>query len=280
MPRTLGMTRVGRSEFRWGERTYVMGIVNVTPDSFSGDGLASDVRAAVGQARRFVDEGADIIDVGGESTRPGAQPVDVDEERRRVLPSIERIAAAVQAPVSVDTYKAQVAREAIAAGAAMINDVWGLKKDAGIAQAAAEADVPLVLMHNQETRDYVDLLPDIVRSLSASVQQALAAGVSWENVIVDPGIGFGKTKEHNLEVMRRLGELRVLGRPILLGTSRKSTIGLVLDLPPDQRLEGTAATVAIGIANGADIVRVHDVREMARVARMADAIVRFRPGEC
>jgi len=274
------MTRVGRSEFRWGERTYVMGIVNVTPDSFSGDGLAGDVRAAVGQARRFVDEGADVIDLGGESTRPGAQPVDVDEERRRVLPTIERIAAAVQAPVSVDTYKAQVAREAIAAGAAMINDVWGLKKDAGIAQAAAEADVPLVLMHNQETRDYVDLLPDIVRSLSASVQQALAAGVAWENVIVDPGIGFGKTKEHNLEVMRRLGELRVLGRPILLGTSRKSTIGLVLDLPPDQRLEGTAATVAIGIANGADIVRVHDVREMALVARMADAIVRFRPGEC
>ena len=275
MPRTLGVTRVGRSELRWGERTYIMGIVNVTPDSFSGDGLGGDVKAALEQARRFADEGADIIDVGGESTRPGAQPVDLEEERRRVLPSIERIAAAVSVPVSVDTYKAQIAREAIAAGAAMINDVWGLKKDARLAEAASAAGVPLVLMHNQETREYAGLLADIVRSLGKSVEQAKAAGVRWENIIVDPGIGFGKTKEHNLEVMRRLRELRVLGRPILLGASRKSTIGLVLDLPPGQRLEGTAATVAIGIANGADIVRVHEVREMARVARMADAIVRF-----
>ncbi|MBI2918144.1 MAG: dihydropteroate synthase [Chloroflexi bacterium] len=270
----LGVTRIGGREFCWGERTYVMGIINVTPDSFSGDGLGSDVEAALAQARRFVADGVDMIDVGGESTRPGHTPVAEDDELRRVIPVVERLARDVPVSISIDTYKSGVARRAVQAGASLINDVWGLKRDAGIARVAAEAHVPLVLMHNQEGTAYTDLVPEVVVSLRHSLEQAQAAGVPWEHLIVDPGIGFGKTVEHNLEVMRRLGELSSLGRPILLGTSRKSMIGLVLGLPVDQRVEGTAATVALGIAQGVDIVRVHDVREIVRVCRMSDAIVR------
>ena len=267
-------TRCGPLTFEWGSRTYVMGIVNVTPDSFSGDGLAHDASAALEQALRFQAEGADIIDVGGESTRPGHTPVEAEEEIGRVVPVIRRLASRLQVPVSVDTYKHEVAREAVAAGASMINDVWGLKRDPALAELAASEGVPIVLMHNQSGTTYADLLPDVLSSLRASMDVALGAGVPPENIILDPGVGFGKTAEHNLELLRRLSELTALGRPLLVGTSRKSTIGLVLDLPVEERLEGTAATVALAIANGADIVRVHDVKAMTRVARMSDAVVR------
>ena len=269
----IGVTRCGDMVFEWGRRTYVMGIVNVTPDSFSGDGL-SEVDAAIAQAHRFVAEGADIIDVGGESTRPGSDPVSADEELSRVLPVVERLAEELPVPVSVDTWKSRVAREAVAAGARMINDVWGLKREPELAMVAADAGVPLVITQNQREDRFRDFFPELIADLSRSVSRAREAGVSWNNIIIDPGVGFGKTADQNLEIVRRLSELRGLGRPILLGTSRKSFIGQVLDLPVDQRLEGTAASVAIGIANGADIVRVHDVEQMVRVARMSDAIIR------
>ena len=269
--------RWGNLGFAWGKRTYVMGIINVTPDSFSGDGLGHDVEAALEQALRFQDEGADIIDVGGESTRPGSTPVTVEEEKRRVIPVIRLLASRLDVPVSVDTYKREVAREALAAGAAVINDVWGLKRDPALADLAAREGAPIVLMHNQQGLDYSDLVPEVLASLRSSLRQALEAGVPSENVVLDPGLGFGKRPEHNLELLRRLAELKALGLPLLVGTSRKSTIGLVLDLPVEERLEGTAATVALAIANGADIVRVHDVKAMTRVARMSDAIVRGWP---
>ena len=272
----MGVTRCGSAEFEWGARTYVMGIVNVTPDSFSGDGLAGSVSEALVQARRFVDWGADILDVGGESTRPGSDPVDAGEEMRRVIPVIEALTSDLPVPVSVDTYRAEVAQKAIAAGAHMINDVWGLKKDPLMAEVAAQCGVPVVITQNQRGSSYRDLLPDLISDLKESIDMALKSGISFENIIIDPGIGFGKTAEQNLEIVRRLAELKVLKRPILLGTSRKSFIGYALNLPVDQRLEGTAATVAIGIANGADIVRVHDVKQMALVTRMSDAVV--RPG--
>ncbi len=288
--RSLGTMQIGPKTFVWGQRTYVMGIINVTPDSFSGDGLAGRVDAAVAQARRFVEEGADILDIGGESTRPGSEPVSDDEELRRVMPVLERLVGQVEVPISIDTYKARVAREALAAGADLVNDVWGLRMDPQMATVVAEHQVPVVIMHNrsrprnavQEERlgghyvgiEYRDLMADIVRELRYSVSVAVKAGIEWDKIIVDPGIGFGKTVEQNLEIVRRLGELKVLGRPILLGPSRKSFIGYTLELPPQKRQAGTAATVALGIANGADIVRVHDVREMVQVARMTDAIVR------
>ncbi|MCJ7522483.1 MAG: dihydropteroate synthase [Dehalococcoidia bacterium] len=269
----LGVTRCGNVEFRWGQRTYVMGVVNVAPDSFSGDGLRS-VDDAVAQARRFVAEGADIIDVGGESTRPDFTPISIEEELERVLPVIERLVNELPAPVSIDTYKSAVARDAVAAGVRMINDVWGLKRDPEIAQVAADSGIPLVITQNQRDASFHHFFPELVADLERSLQLALKAGVEWSNIIVDPGVGFGKTVEQNLEIVRRLSELKSLGRPILLGTSRKSFIGLVLDLPVDQRLEGTAASIAIGIANGADMVRVHDIGQMVRVVRMSDAIIR------
>ena len=266
--------RIGSREFLWGERTYVMGIINVTPDSFSGDGLDDDVEAALAHALRFQDEGADILDVGGESTRPGHAPVDEDEELRRVIPLIERLAGSATTPISVDTYKASVARRALAAGATMVNDIWGLRRDPEMAGVVAEAGVPVVVMHNQEAPIYKDVVADVMAILRESLRRAEAAGIPREWVIVDPGIGFAKRPEHSLELLRRLGDLHALGCPILVGTSRKSSIGAVLGLPVEERLEGTAATVAIAIANGADIVRVHDVKAMVRVARMSDAIVR------
>ena len=274
--RPLGITRCGNMEFRWGQRTYVMGIVNVDPDSFSGDGLR-DVESAIDQGKRFAAEGADIIDVGGESTRPGFEPISADEELGRVMPVIERLASELSVPLSIDTYKSEVARKAVAAGARMINDVWELKRDAKLARVAAEAGVPLVISQNQRESHFQDFFPELIASLKRSIQVALDAGVDWSNIIIDPGVGFGKTAEQNVGIVRRLAELKALGRPILLGTSRKSFIGHVLDLPVDQRLEGTAATVAIGIANGADMVRVHDVAQMVRVVRMSDAIVRDKP---
>ena len=272
----LGVTRCGNMEFRWGERTYVMGVLNLTPDSFSGDGLGRNIEAAVVQARRMVEEGADILDIGGESTRPESSPVAADEELRRVMPVIERLAGELSVPLSIDTYRSEVARRAVTAGVRMINDVWGLRRNPELAQVAAEAGVPLVIVANQREKTCGEIVPEVIDSLREGMKLAQDAGAAWENIIIDPGIGFGKTLDGNLELMRRLGELRALGRPILLGTSRKSMIGLVLDLPPDQRLEGTAATVALGIANGADMVRVHDVMPMVRVSRMTDAIVRGR----
>ena len=262
----------------WGTRTYVMGIINITPDSFSGDGLGSDVAAAVDLALRFQDEGADILDIGAESTRPGHQRVSSEEELRRLIPALEAVANRVSLPISVDTYKAAVARRAVDAGAVIINDIWGLKAEPRLAQVAAETGAGLVLMHNQTGTKYRDLLPDVISSLRIGVAAALEAGVPKENIIVDPGIGFGKTPDHNLAVLAGLEELKTIGHPILVGTSRKSTLGLLLDLPPGQRVEGTAATVALAIAGGADMVRVHDVKEMVRVCRVADAVVRgWRP---
>jgi dihydropteroate synthase len=253
-----------------------MGIINVTPDSFSGDGLGRDVEAAVAQGKRFATEGADILDIGGESTRPNAAPVSDDEELGRVIPVIERLSAEVSLPLSIDTCKLEVARRALSAGAAMINDIWGLQKDPGLAELAAERKAPLILMSNQRGGDCRDIVPEVISTLRAGMNLALERGVPRENIIVDPGVGFGKTLEQNLEIVRRLDELRCLERPILIGTSRKSMIGLVLDLPPEQRIEGTAATVALSIAKGADIIRVHDVGRMAQVCRMSDAIVRGR----
>jgi dihydropteroate synthase len=272
----LGVMRCGGREFRWGERTYVMGIINVTRDSFSGDGLGNDIEVAVAQGKRFAAEGADILDVGGESTRPDAAPVSVEEELRRVIPVIERLAGEVTVPVSVDTYRYEVAQRALSAGARMINDIWGLGRDPRLADLAAEHKVPIVLMTNQRDRKRPDIVPEVIASLKKSMALAVDRGVPWQNIIVDPGVGFGKTLEQNLEIVRCLEELMCLNRPILIGTSRKSMIGLVLNLPPDQRLEGTAATVAISIAKGADIVRVHDVAQMVRVCRMSDAVVRGR----
>ena len=265
---------IGGREFAWGRRTYVMGVVNVTPDSFSGDGLALDVDAALRQALRMAAEGADIIDVGGESTRPGFQPIPVEEEIRRTVPVIERLVRELDLPVSIDSYKAEVARAALAAGAHMVNDVHGFRREPEVARAAAESGVPAVAMHNQRGREFHDVIGDVTVGLLESLRLAREQGLPEERVIVDPGFNFGWTEEQALEMLRRLGELRALGRPILIGTSRKSTIGVVLGLPVDERLEGTAATVALSIANGADIVRVHDVREMVRLGRMADAVVR------
>ncbi len=273
-----GAMTCGGREFRWGSRTYVMGVVNVTPDSFSGDGMAGRLEDAVEQAVSFEAQGADIIDVGAESTRPGHATVSVEEELSRLLPVLEGIVAAVSIPVSVDTYKPEVARRGVDAGAVMINDVWGPRVGEGMAAVAAETRAPLVLMHNQNGTEYGDLVPEVAASLARAAETAMAAGIPKESVMLDPGIGFGKTADHNLEILSRLGELKALGFPLLVGTSRKSTIGLVLDLPVEERLEGTAATVALSIAGGADIVRVHDVEAMVRVARMSDAVVRgWRP---
>ena len=270
----LRKTNCAGRELRWGGKTYVMGILNITSDSFSGDGVGNDVAVALVRAKRLLADGADLIDIGGESTRPDSRPVTAEEEIGRVLPVIKKLSSEIDAPLSIDTYKSEVARLALEAGANMINDVWGLRQDPELARVAAEWGVPLVITANQRDMRYDNIMVAVVDSLVAGMNLALDAGVAWENIIIDPGIGFGKTLEGNLEVLRRLGELKSLGRPILLGTSRKSMIGQVLDLPSDERLEGTAATVALGIANGADMIRVHDVLQMKRVARMTDAIVR------
>jgi dihydropteroate synthase len=280
-----GTTRIGPATFRWGERTFIMGILNVTPDSFSGDGLlaavgtraADPVEAAVATGRRMVDEGADILDVGGESTRPGHAPVDVDEERRRVVPVVAALRAALpDTPLSIDTTKPVVAEAALAAGADLVNDVWGVGEDDALIRLAAEQGVPLVVMHNRAEPVYTSFLAELVADLQRAIDRALRLGVGWDDLIVDPGFGFGKTPDHNLELLRELGVLELLGRPVLLGTSRKSTLGRVLDLPAGERLEATLATTALGVAGGTDIVRVHDVRANVRVARMSDAIVRGR----
>ena len=284
LPGPLGETRIGPRTFRWGERTYVMGILNVTPDSFSGDGLLAGDRdaksgawvdAAVAQAVAMASEGADLLDVGGESTRPGHAAVDADEESSRVVPVLQAVRDALPSmPLTIDTTKPSVAEAALAAGAAAINDVWGVSDDDAIARVAADHGVPIILMHNRAEPRYVNLVPEVVGELQRAIDRALAAGVAWENVLVDPGFGFGKTPDQNLALLGELGSLRLLGRPIVLGTSRKSTLGKVLDLPPEERVEATIATTALGIASGVDVVRVHDVRANARAARMADAVIR------
>jgi dihydropteroate synthase len=262
---------IGGRRFEWGVRTYVMGIVNVTPDSFSGDGLGADQAGAVAQGLRMVKEGADFLDVGGESTRPGHVPVSADEEVARTEPVVRDLAQHSGVPVSIDTYKLEVAEAAIAAGATILNDIWGLSRSPALAQLAAKHGCALVLMHNQDGTDYAgDIIDAIKGFLRESAEAAVAAGVPRERVLVDPGIGFGKTAEQNWVVMRRLAELKELGLPILIGTSRKSFIGKLLDLPVTERLEGTAATVTAAVLRGANVVRVHDVEEMARVVRVAD----------
>ena len=274
---------IGPRTFAWGERTYLMGILNITPDSFSGDGLlaAGDpVEAAVAQARQMVEAGADLLDVGGASSRPGHAELSVAEEVARVVPVIRAVAAALPGTaISVDTTSPGVAAAALDAGAHLLNDVWGVADDPGMVRVAAEHGVPIVLMHNRGEPRYRNLLAEVVADLWRALERAMDAGVPWDRLIVDPGFGFGKTPDHNLALMAGLSSLRVLGRPVLLGTSRKSTLGKVLDLPPDQRVEATAATTVLAIAAGAaDIVRVHDVRENARAARTADAVVRgWRP---
>lgn len=280
-------------QFAWGVRTYVMGIINATPDSFSGDGLLSaeeTIANAVAQAHQFFAFGADILDIGGESTRPGSQPVTAKEEVERVIPVIKAIRAELDLPISIDTYRADVAQAALAAGANWVNDVWGLRMDPNMAYVVAESRCPVVIMHNrskpkdvaQETRlggryigvEYTDLIADIKSELQESVDLALAVGIQQEQIILDPGVGFGKTVEQNIQIIRQLDQIKAMGYPILLGTSRKSFIGYTLDLPPDDRVEGTAVTITLGIERGADIVRVHDVKQMVRVAKMTDRIVR------
>ncbi|HEV2027370.1 MAG TPA: dihydropteroate synthase [Candidatus Dormibacteraeota bacterium] len=262
---------IGGRRFDWGSRTYVMGIINVTPDSFSGDGLGTEQDLAVEQGLRMAREGADMLDVGGESTRPGHQPITVAEEIARTEVVVARLAREAEVPVSIDTYKVEVAEAAVAAGATILNDIWGLTRSPALAQLAAASRCALVLMHNQDGTDYAgDLMEEIKRFLRASVDLAVEAGVKRERVLIDPGIGFGKTAEHNWLVMRRLMELRELDQPILIGTSRKSFIGKLLDLPVNERVEGTAATTTAAILRGADVVRVHDVQEMTRVVRVAD----------
>ncbi len=277
----------------FGSRTFIMGIINLTPDSFSGDGLLNHqnvIDAAVKQALQFAEDGADILDLGAESTRPGSSQVDAEIELERLLPSLTHILALdLKVLISIDTSKARVAQRCLEAGAHIINDVWGLKQDADLAAVAAHHSAPVILMHNRSDpnkvsrsqmlgnkyrgSEYQDLMQDIAQELQESVQIALQAGISENKIILDPGIGFGKTVQQNLSIIKNLRQLKDLGHPILLGPSRKSFIGYTLDLPVEERLEGTAAAVAVGIMNGADIIRVHDVREMSRVARMCDAIL-------
>ena len=263
----------------FGTRTFVMGVLNVTPDSFSGDGLGSDVNTALSRASRFIEEGVDIIDVGGESTRPsgiyeGVQEIQEEEEIRRVIPVIDAIKSRTNVLISVDTYKANVALAAVNAGASIVNDIWGMQRDPDMTSVISSTGCSVVLMHNTSNPDYSDVVQDTIFTLSEMVDRAVRSGVNKESILIDPGIGFGKTLKQNLEILRRLDEYKTIGRPLLVGTSRKSTIGNVLDLPVDERLEGTAATVALAISKGVDIVRVHDVKEMIRVSRMSDAIVR------
>ncbi|MCY6484694.1 dihydropteroate synthase [Clostridium aestuarii] len=266
--------KIGNKEFKIGEKTYVMGILNVTPDSFSDGGKFSNVDKAVAHAKKMIEEGADIIDVGGESTRPGHQKVSIEEEIKRVVPVIEVLVKEIDIPISIDTSKAKVAEMAVKVGASLINDVWGFKKDPEISKIAAKYDVPCCLMHNRNDKNYNNIMEDMLMDLQESIDIALKAGVKKENIILDPGIGFAKTYEGNLEVMNKLEELNKLDYPWLLGTSRKSMIGITLDLPADERVEGTIATTVIGIMKGCDFVRVHDVKENKRACDMTDAIVR------
>ncbi len=284
-------TQIGPTNFAWGSRTYVMGILNVTPDSFSGDGLIQpgdsteqSIARIVARGQQFIDDGADLLDIGGESTHPNAEPVDANTEMARLLPVIEALAKEVRVPLSVDTYKAQVARAALAAGAHLVNDVWGLGFDLDMKRAVAESGAAVVIMHNWSRRPDEatppreqsgdDFIGAIMRELRAQVETALQAGVRAERILIDPGLGFGKTVEQNLQIVSHLSEFKSLGYPILIGPSRKGFISRTLEVPIDQRAEGTAAAISVGITRGADMIRVHDVKIMTRVARMTDAMIR------
>jgi dihydropteroate synthase len=281
----MNYTKIGNTEFHWGERTYVMGIINMSPESFSGDGITG-IKSAVEQAKRFANEGADILDIGGMSTKPGLPEINPEEEMQRVIPLIEKLSGKINIPISIDTCRYEVAQRALDSGAVILNDQWGLKKEPRLGELAASRNVPIILMSNQrdiggydiatgrDTASYANVMKVVTNNIQSSIEKAQEAGIPSENIIIDPGIGFGHTWQQDIELIRNLKELKKLSKPILLGTSRKSLIKMVLNLPPDERIEGTAATVAISIANGADIVRVHDVKQMVRVCRMTDAIVR------
>lgn len=267
--------RCGKYTLPLGKKTYIMGILNITPDSFSDGGRYLDIEKAVEHAKKMVGEGADIIDIGGESTRPGFKEVDELEELKRILPVVKRLLKEVDVPLSIDTYKASVAEKVLEEGAHIINDIWGLQKDPDMAKVIARFNVPVIIMHNKENTIYQDdIISEMCTFFKKSICIALNAGIKQDKIILDPGIGFGKTVEQNLIVMSRLSELNDLGYPILLGTSRKSLIGKTLNLPPEERLEGTLATTAMGIIQGVDIIRVHDVLENKRVASLTDIIVR------
>lgn len=268
--------RIGNKEYKLGERTYIMGILNITPDSFSDGGKFNEMEAAVSQAKKLVEAGADIIDVGGESTRPGAEYVTEEEEIKRVVPIIKAIKKELDVTISIDTYKSKTAEEAIKAGADIINDIWGAKYDKNIAKVAAKYNVPIILMHNREDKPYANLMEDIINDLQESIDIALEAGVKKENIILDPGIGFAKTYEENLMVMNKCEVIRDMGYPVLLGTSRKSMIGLTLNLPVNERVEGTLATTVMGIMKGMEFIRVHDVLENKRAAIMTDIILKAK----
>jgi dihydropteroate synthase len=265
--------KCGPFELDYSSKTQIMGILNVTPDSFSDGGKFNAVDRAVEHAKLMVEHGADIIDIGGESTRPGHEPVSTDEEISRVIPVIQALVEELSVPISVDTYKAEVAREAIGAGAHIINDIWGAKREHEIAKVAAETGVPIILMHNREDIPYSSFMRDAFSDLYDCIKIAKEAGVKDEQIILDPGIGFAKTFEENIEMMQNLEHLVALGYPVLLATSRKRFIGRVLDLPPEERMEGTGATVCFGIQKGCQLVRVHDVKEIARMAKMMDAMI-------
>lgn len=266
--------RIGTQEFHTEENTYIMGILNVTPDSFSDGGKFRGIDAALVRAEEMKRDGAAIIDVGGESTRPGFTPVSEEEEMERILPVIEGIKTRIEIPISVDTYKSKVAKAAIMAGADLINDIWGLKADTEMAKVIAEHQVACCLMHNRKDTDYNEFVEDMLVDLRESIALAKNAGISDDQIILDPGVGFAKNYEQNLESIRNLSKIKTLGYPVLLGTSRKSVIGLTLDLPSDERVEGTLVTTVAAVAQGAAFVRVHDIKENYRAIQMAQAIYR------
>ncbi len=263
----------GQYKLELGQSTKIMGILNITPDSFSDGGRFNKVEQAVLRAKEMVEAGADIIDIGGESTRPGHQQISADEESERIIPVITALTKEINVPISVDTYKADVAREALRAGAHIINDVWGAKADKEMAQVAADSGAPIIIMHNRKQPIYDHFLRDVLNDLYESIQIVKEAGVTDDKIVLDPGIGFAKSLEDNLVMMRNLNVLTSLGYPVLLGTSRKSMIGKTLDLPVEERVEGTGATICLGIQQGCQIIRVHDVKEMSRMARMMDAML-------
>ena len=269
----MSVIQCGPYQLNYEEKTLIMGILNVTPDSFSDGGRFSQIENAIAHAQELVNQGADIIDIGGESTRPGFAQVSLEEELARVIPIIQALSEKVRVPISIDTYKAEVAKQAIEAGAHIINDVWGGKADKSMAEVAAQYQVPIILMHNRQDRNYVHFYRDVVNDLFESISMMKEAGVKDENIILDPGIGFAKNLNENIQMMRELDKLVAMGYPVLLGTSRKTMIGQVLNLPVTERLEGTGATVCYGIQKGCQMVRVHDVKEVSRMAKMMDALM-------
>lgn len=270
---TNSLLQCGSYTLDYSKKTLIMGILNITPDSFSDGGKYNQLENVVERAKELVEAGADIIDIGGESTRPGYEEISVEEEIARVVPAIEAIVKEVQVPLSIDTYKAEVAKHALEAGAHIINDIWGAKRDKEMAPLAAEKDVPIILMHNRDNEKYDSFFRDCMNDLYESIAIAKAAGVRDDNIILDPGIGFAKSHEDNLKMMRHLDQLVAFGYPVLLGTSKKRMIANVLNLPVDERMEGTGATVCYGIQKGCQIMRVHDVKEMSRMAKMMDALI-------